>query len=50
MRSKRHKKEDRKQEKGTGQKYIHAIVNTVKDRSLFKLDSVLKYFTARYNN
>ena len=34
MRSKRHKKEDRKQEKDTGQKYIHAIVNTVKDRSL----------------
>ena len=49
-RSKRHKREDRKLEKGTGQKYIHPRVNTVKDRSLFKQESVLKYSTDRYNN
>ena len=38
------------QEEGTGQKYIHPNVNTVKDRSLFKQESVLKYTTGRYNN
>ena len=34
------------QEEGTGQKYIHPNVNTVKD----KQESVLKYSTDRYNN
>ena len=38
------------QEKGIGQKYIHPNVNTVKDRSLFKQKSDLKYSTDRYNS
>ena len=41
-RSKRHKKEDRIQEKGTGQKYVHPNGITVKVRMFFKQESVLK--------